>query len=286
MLADAVAGAPGVWFADEPFAVLPGRALYAHRRARLPAAMHSHFFDLDGADLARFGAYTRELLAGRPRLMGTARAPQALLCADRVCLKVLNAPWMLDWFLDQTDADVLSLLRHPGAQALSVLGRGWAFPVEAYLARPESLARHFDAGEITAAQDIFARGDRWEIALLDWVVTSAPLRRAGQGTTHRRLAYERVVRDPEGVVDDTLMGWLGLPDREGLLARLAAPSGSSRLSSEASRAAIRRGDRAAMLGAWRSALDDDMLARGQRLLDRFSITDYALRGGATEADMT
>ena len=274
MVADAVAGTRGVWFADEPFAVLPGRALYAHRRARLPEAAHSHFFDLHGEDLARFAAYTRELLEGRPRLMGTARAPHGLLGADRVCLKVLSAPWMIDWFLEASGADIVTILRHPGAQAVSVLRRDWGFPVEAYLARPESLARHFTPRQITLAREIFNSGDRWCIAILDWVITGAGLRAAPEGPHHRRLAYESVVHDPAGFVDATLVGWLGLAGRARMLEGLSRPSSSSRLSTPEARAAILGGDREALLEGWRREVDPAMLAAGQRILDSFGIGDY------------
>lgn len=273
MVADAVAANAGVWLVNEPFAVLPTHPGHALKSARLPAAAHSQFFALRGADLARFDAYLDDLLAARLRALGAARRARAPLTADRVCLKILNAPWMIERMIGRDGAQALILLRHPGAQALSALRQGWGFALEAYHARRDALDAAFDADQLALWDDVAASGDRWRIAVLDWVIASLPLRRcAAPGA--RRVLYEDVVAAPDRFVDETLSDWLGLAERDRMRAALSRPSGSSRMSEKAALDAMRDRDVAALVDGWRDKLDADQRRAGQEILDVFRVAHY------------
>ena len=277
MAAGAMANQPGVWFADEPFAVYPNRSRYALRARMLPQAMHSQFFDLGGSDLDAFETYARALLAARLPGIGTARFTKPLLRADRVALKVLNAPWMAEWFRDRTDAWPLVLLRHPGAQAVSVLRQNWGFGLEAYLARPESLEARFTAAQIDAVRAAWDSEDRWRIAVADWIVMTAPLR-ALRGPRVLQTRYEGIVRDPVAFVDDVLIGTLGFDgaagSRQRMLDALLNPSESSGMSTEAGRARIAARDVDALIDSWRGRVSEEQHGQGQALLDAFEIDEY------------
>lgn len=274
MIADAIAECRGVWFANEPFAVLPAHPAYDLKRERLPEAPHSAFFGLEGADLARFEAYSSALLGAELRQIGTTWRPLMPLSADRVCLKILNATWMIGWFRDETEAALLTLLRHPGAQALSVMRQGWDYAVRAYVARPEALGEWLTPAQIDLATRIVGEGrSDWELAVLDWCVASAPLR-AAHGDRHVALLYEDIVRAPEAFVDEVLVGRLGLADRDRMLARLSRPSGSSRMSDAETRAQIEAGEIDVLLSKWRGRVTDDMAQAGQAILDVFEVAEY------------
>lgn len=273
MVADAVAVNKGVWYTNEPFAVLPKHPGYETRKAALPEAMHSHFFELEGQDLERFAAYTDDHLHATYRDQGTARRAGMPPKANRVCLKILNAPWMLPWFADQITAHAIALLRHPGGQVTSTLRQNWGFPLEAYVQRPNDMALHFAPDEIASIAEALERGDRWEIGVLDWVVQAVPLMKA-EAHGVPLVTYEDVVRDPEAFVDDWLCGTCGLEDRAAMIATFGKPSGSSRLSTDSVNNLISAGDRDAVVERWRKDVTDEQLRVGQDILDRFCIDLY------------
>lgn len=273
MLADAVSANRGVWFSNEPYAMFPSRPGFAEKSARLFVPPHSHFFDLSVEEQSRFDAFSRDLMAAKIRAMGTSRHTLPGLRANRSCLKVLNAPWMLDWFAEETDAHIIAVTRHPGAQARSVIRQGWSCPVEAYLDRPALMERVFGPARLKAAKEIWGSGDLWAQAVLDWVVTSHPLRHA-LGDRVYRTSYEAVVAQPEAFIDAVLMQKCGLTDRHAMLTAILRPSGSSHLNTDAATHSIAERDVDRILNGWRDKCSAEELRVGQEILDQFDVTDY------------
>jgi hypothetical protein len=273
MVTDAISANRGVWFADEPYAMFKQRRGYTEKSARLHSPKHSHFFGLSNAEQERFAAFSHDLLDAQFRTMGTARRTKSLMRADRTCLKVLNAPWMLQWFAQETDAHIIAVTRHPGAQARSVLRQGWQFPVEAYLDRPDVLTPAFTPDQIAQAQDIFARADPWQVAVLDWVITSHPLRHA-DGPRVIRTSYEQIVTDPSRFVGAVLISKCGLTRREAMGQAILRPSGSSHLNTAAATRSIASRNLEKMLNGWRAHTTDEELSSGQAILDSFEVDAY------------
>jgi hypothetical protein len=273
MVADAISANRGVWFADEPYAMFPGRPGFAEKSARLFVPMHSHFFDLADDELKRFSSFTQDLLGAQFRAMGTARHTLPGLGANRASLKVLNAPWMLPWFARETGAHLIAMTRHPGAQARSVLRQGWGYPVEAYLARPALLEQSFGVEGLAHIRRFWDSEDPWARAVLDWVVTSHPLRQA-TGDRVYSTTYEQVVAEPEAFIDTVLIGKCGLTDREAMVQAILQPSGSSHLNTAAATASIAERDVDRILNGWRTKCSAQELALGQEILDTFGITAY------------
>ena len=209
--------------------------------------------------------------------MGTARHTLPGLKADRTCLKILNAPWMLPWFAAHAGAHAIVTIRHPGAQARSVMRQNWGYPAEAYLARPDALAQIFSEDEIRAAQEIWDSGDPWARGILDWVITSHPLRHA-QGAQVYKVTYEEVVRTPERFIDEVLVGKCGLRDRDAMLDAILRPSGRSSMNTAAATRSIAERDVERILGGWRDKCSAEELATGQQILDRFGVTEYRFDG--------
>lgn len=273
MVADAVAANAGVWYSNEPFAVFPNRPGYQKRKSWLPHAKHSHFFDLGDQDLSRFSKFSEKLLRADIPEMGTARRTLPLLKANRVSLKILNAPWMIDWFAAETDSHILSVIRHPGAQARSVLRQGWQFPVEAYLERPGFVQKHFSADQIAFATDLMREGSDWERAILDWVITSHPLR-SSHNSAVRKLKYENIVEDPKKFIQGTLQDRCSLSDEESMLKAILRPSGSSHLNTTAATKSIEDRNVDQIVNGWRRKTSKDELQSGQSILDKFEVEEY------------
>jgi hypothetical protein len=267
-----IAEDPGVWLANEPFAVLPAHPAYQLKRKYLSTPKHSHFFDLSAEEEEKFGIYTDLLLrAGLPQL-GTCRHSKFPLVADRVCLKVLNAPWMIAWFEASTDCHILPILRHPGAQAMSVIRQKWQFPLEAYAERIGTSGLSLTLQQENAVQAALRAGDIWQMAILDYAVTSKMMR---EKYREDLFYYEQIVAEPAPFVDEVLIKRFGLSDRDRILSRIRQPSGSKRMSLEATNAAISEGKVNVMINSWRKQVTPEMMDTAQEVLDLFEIDQYS-----------
>lgn len=275
MIADALAANAGVWYFDEPFAVFPTHHHYELKCRHLPQLPDSQFMHLSAEHLEQFGRYVDQLLNVRIRQLGTCRRTLPVLRAERVALKVLNAPWMLDWFVEHTDAHVLALLRHPAAQALSVIRQQWQSTTATFVDRAADLEAYFTAAQFDAARAALVANDAWKLAILEWIFTTEPLRRCTNPNV-ALIHYETVVREPETLVDDVLIGRCGLTDRAAMLEALGRPSGSSSRSTAATIAHISRGDRTKLTHGWVQYIKPDQAAEGQALLDLFEVTEFSM----------
>jgi len=271
MVADTISINRGVWWANEPFAVFDAHPGFALKQRILPPREHSQFFELNPDELAQFAAFSNGLLGAEYRELGSCARPKPGLKADRVCLKVLNAPWMIDWFTQNTDAHVLPLVRHPGAQAISVLRQNWGFAVEAYGHQLDRIGHHFSEPQRAMITDVLAGDDQWAIAILDYAVLT---RMFFTKYADQILRYEDIVRDPARFVDDVLIAQLGFSERDRMLATLSKPSNSSRMSLNSLNQAIEAGETDAILNMWRAKVTPEMQATGQRILDVFEIDTY------------
>lgn len=271
MVADTISINRGVWGANEPFAVFDAHPGYDLKQRLLPPREHSQFFELDPEELDQFARFAKGLLGAQYPQLGSCARPKPFLKADRVCLKVLNAPWMIDWFAQNTNAHVLPLVRHPGAQAISVLRQNWGFAVEAYGRQLDRIGHHFSEGQRGMITDVLKGDDTWAIAILDYAVLT---RLFFTGYTDRIVRYEDIVTDPARFVDEVLIAQFGLSERDRMLATLSRPSHSSRMSLNSVNEAIKAGKTNDILHNWRSKVTPEMLAVGQRILDMFDIETY------------
>lgn len=275
ILLEMIASEPGMWIANEPDAVLPEHPNYEFKKGNLPLMEHSQFFSLQGTDLRKFEIYIKNLLSLRYKTLGSIWSHKTIFTAKRVCVKIVNAPWMLDWFLDETDAHVVFMMRHPAAQALSVIRQNWDFGVKAYFNRPEELEKICTHQQIGYGQDILRRGNIWETAILDWVV----------GTHHGRIStrsnltkimFENLVTNPADFVENELIGKMGLTDADRMLRLLKRPSSSSNMSNTENINSIRNGDSNRLLSSWMAKLDDSDKKCAQAILDAFEVTAYTM----------
>lgn len=272
MVTDAVSCNKGVWFADEPYAMFANREGFLEKSKRLHIPKHSHYFGLDENKTNEFSAFTKDLLSVKFRTMGTSRKPLGGFRANRTCLKILNAPWMIDWFSKNIPGHIMSVIRHPGAQAKSVLRQNWGYPVEAYLERQDFLESYFSTNQILIGQNIFKSGNDWQKAILDWVITSFPLRQHSKNII--LIKYEDIVMNPEKFTDDILMKEFKLIDREEMINSFLKPSGSSKMNTEESTSAIQLRNIEKIIGGWKDYTSSEELKLGQEILDTFDVIDY------------
>lgn len=274
LLADMVAAEPGMWFVDEPFgAFAPHRPFYEEIRSRLPERPHNQFFDMSPEEERAVHDFVAQTLSLELRI-GTARHARWPLVADRVALKILNTPLLVDWLVDAFGLRSLLLTRHPGAQARSVLRLGWGFSAEAYFASDAFVAARFDEDQIKVGREILAGSNPWPKAILNWIIESwIPL--GTVSPTIPRLAYEELVTQRERVVRD-VFGYFELNGVEAAVGLLDRPSGSSKLSTDSAQAAISAGNTDAIVARWLDQTSADEAARAQQILDLFGVDLYRM----------
>ncbi len=272
MVADAISINKGVWNANEPFAVFPKHRAYDLKTKMLPPREHSQYFNLNATEMEAFSAYVDHLLTTPPPALGSCTRPRFPLRADRISLKVLNAPWMIDWFSQNTDAHILPLVRHPGAQTVSVLRQNWGFAVEAYWNRRDQIGDILTPLQRKMIGDVLKTDDRWRLGILDYAVQS---KMYFEKYRHMLVRYEDIVRDPINFVDDVLIGKFGLNDRGLMLQSLSKPSSSSMMSLRRLNTAIQSGKKDNVVNMWKSEMSPDMQKAGQTILDAFEIDIYS-----------
>ena len=273
LLADLIASQRGIWFANEPFAVFPGHSSERYASRYLPRLPHSQFFGLDSEHDIAVRRYMALLNRGAIPI-GTCRRTKFPLRADRVCLKILNAPFLTDDFVRRDGMIAIFLVRHPAAQALSVLRLGWGFSAEAYFERPDFLRLYLTDEQIEFGSLVLRNGTDWEKAILNWVVeTLFPLKHARELSLC--LTYEELVLVPE-VVIPLLCRTCGFDDPELMRRLIARPSGSSWMSTRDTMGKISSRDRWALVASWEHRVDGHMRAVAQNVLDRMGVITYRM----------
>ncbi|MEM6817140.1 MAG: hypothetical protein AAF600_22565, partial [Bacteroidota bacterium] len=196
LIGDMLAVQKGMWFFDEPFAYRhiewPGKQMQLSQEK---IGESSCFFDLNQAEEEEIRRYMGLLNQGAVRTKGTARRPHFPLRADRVCLKILRGAWLIDMFAE-LGMQNLFLIRHPAAQALSLMRLDWRYSASIYFERPEFLAQYFSSAQIEYGNKILAEGSNFQKAILSWICDVIyPLKYSKQVSC--QLFYEHLIDQPE-----------------------------------------------------------------------------------------
>ena len=192
LVGEMLAAQKGMWFFDEPFALRnmkwPGKQIQFSQEK---VDESSRFFALAQAEEEEIRRYVGLLNQGAVRTRGTARRTHFPLRADRACLKILRGAWLIDIFAEMGMQN-LFLIRHPAAQALSVMRLNWQCAASIYFEKPEFLAQYFSNAQIEYANKILAEGSNFQKAILSWICDVIyPLRYSKQVSC--QLFYEHLI---------------------------------------------------------------------------------------------
>ena len=274
ILAQAIGSESGIWFANEPLACFKGHYEYYTRIKWLPLLPDSQFFDLSQEHQRQLDHYLEQLLTLKLRQVGRCLRPKFPLTANRVLLKVLNAPFLIDWFAQRQPCQILFLSRHPAAQVFSIFNTSWKFCLETYFAKPEFLAQHFNATQMQLGEKITREGNRWQQGIITWILeVYFPLYLAKQKIL--RLTYEELIIDPTTVVNRVSQE-LNLKHTDKIIETLSLPSWSSRMSTEYSRQLVEQGDRSGIIRKWQDKITPEQIRQAQAILDVFNIDIYSM----------
>ena len=274
ILAQAIASESGIWFANEPLACFRGHQEYQTRIKWLPLLPDSQFFDLSQEQERQLERYLEALLTLNLRQVGKCFRPKFPLTANRVLLKVLNAPFLIDWFAQRQPCQVLFMPRHPAAQVFSVLSTQWKFSLATYFAKPEFLAQYFTAAQIQLGEKMIKEGNSWQQGIVTWILeVYFPLYLAKQKIL--RLTYEELTLDPVTVLN-RISQELNLKQTDKIIDRMKRPSWSSIISTESSRQLVQKGDRNGIIRKWQEQITPEQIRQAQSILEVFNIDIYSM----------
>jgi hypothetical protein len=195
------------------------------------------------------------------------------LRTHRVLFKILFVgEGYFDWFSEMFNGEVIYLLRHPipVSQSRESLPRLASF-------RHSPYSRHFSAQQLAIADQVIARGDAYEQAVLDWCFQNAvPLRQ--MKPEWLTLSYEQMVLEPEKVIGEMVRRY-GFEQPEQMYSRVHKASNSTAKSNGESQAVLMdpqkiQENRRWLVEKWAKKATQDQIDKTFYLLDVFGIDFY------------
>jgi len=258
---------PGVDYISEPLNLW---RLHPHFW-RLPHPPSGYFISLTDAEEERLYGYLRDLLSGKLRFRhrGNLLDPGRTFLVRRFVVKNINATPLIDWFAEKFDADIIYLLRHPGAVAESLLRKGWNSTARVYL-EDSVYSGNLTAEQRELAQRILEKGSSFQQCILEWCLDNLYPLSVWKERPWLTLSYEELVMRPQEM-SRLLCQRLGLSDPGRMQRVLQLPS---RTTSVDSKAVIRAEGPRALIGRWLKHINKTEIEGMKELLNAFGIEIY------------
>ena len=258
---------PGVDYIDEPLNLW---RLHPHFW-RLPHPPLGYFISLTDAEGKMLYSYLQDLLSGKLRFRqrGNLLRPGRTFLVRRFVVKNINATPLIGWFAEKFDADIIYLLRHPGAVAESLLRKGWNSTARVYMEN-SVYSGNLNAEQKELAQRIMEQGSPFQQCVLEWCLDNLYPLSVWRERTWLTLSYEELVMRPVET-SQMLCQRLRLPDPERMWRVLWLPS---RTTSVDSKRVIRVEGPGALVGRWLEHIDKGEIEGMRELLNSFGIEIY------------
>lgn len=176
------------------------------------------------------------------------------------------------WFESELSAQVLFLLRHPIAVAMS----HWRIPRFPYYFLNEDFARKFDDKEKQVYTDALERGDPFEMAIVNWCIQNKFRCHPQLPDTWTRVSYEEIVMRGTHLLAE-LGGRLSLETRAMEQKGLLKASKTVRPRANDTRQLIEAddpGSKAKLISRWRQSVTQDQEADAFEIMHAFNIDYY------------
>lgn len=184
----------------------------------------------------------------------------------------------IDWFEDTFGVQIIHLIRHPIAVALS----REVFPLLEQFDRCE-LRSQFSEEQLHLADDIIESGTHLQKGVLAWCLHHVPALRA-ERPSWVRISYEETVLQPERVID-RLINDLNLPDRERMEKQIIEPSQVTRKSNrETQKLLSGRENRECLIHKWTKRVSPQDLQEVDSILKAFHVSVYSAFSALPEGD--
>ena len=269
LLMEMITSQPGVDFINEPLNLWRYRPYFD----RLPHPPRGRFISLSEDEARQVRSYFGDLLSGRIKAFNTWNPlrPTWSFRVHRLVVKLLSANALIDWFRQEFDIEVVYLLRHPVAVALSCPRRNWGNDAKAYLQNPFFREQVLGLERARFAEGVLAKGTSLQKFVLEWCLENLYPLQVYRERPWLIITYEEVVSRPEQM-SELICSRLGLPDPQQMARMVFRPSRTTFFAE--SRQAIATQGPQALLGKWQKQVPQEDLKGVQEILDVLGIWVY------------
>lgn len=199
--------------------------------------------------------------------------PHGRLLTTRNVFKVIHgAEGMIPWFAETFNAQVVILIRHPIATALSHV----LLPRPQYFLQQPPLRRLLSEAEVAFTKRIISEGDRFERSVLNWALQIVGLLRPGVAPDWAVVSYEDLTVHPRQSFD-YLQAKLCLQPIANIEALAARPSRTTykiTMTGEFLCAASSSGDRSFLIRRWTERVSAQQVKRCFEICGQFGLELY------------
>ena len=183
-------------------------------------------------------------------------------------MKNINATPLIDWFAKKFDADIVYLLRHPGAVAESIVRQGWNSTAWVYLENSVYSA-NLTPEQRSRAWEIVEEGSPFQQCVLEWCLDNLYSLRVWRERPWLTLSYEELIMRPHEI-SQMLCQRLRLPEPERMLRFMHIPWTGSVDSKKVVQA---EGPRA-LVARWMKHINEKEFGEMEKVLKVFEVDIY------------
>lgn len=269
-LMEIIATQPGFKLVNEPFNI---------RKDVVKENLHLTEWEslMDIGNLPQIASYIQHFIEGRDSDLRFFRQTPFTdlwrLKTNRIIFKLLFVgEGNIEWFADTFNGEIVYLVRHPIPVSLS---RAVHPRLTSFVESDHS--RHFTEDQLTYAQEIIFKGDKYECAVLDWCFQNAVALR-NINPDWLMLSYEQMVMEPTLVID-TLIDRFSFEKPELMYERVNKASNSTAKSNKESQAILRdenkrRENKQWLVEKWAAKVTDAQIDKTFEILEVFEVDFY------------
>ena len=211
----------GMTYSDQP--------LYSYRYGpaydKVPHAYLGQFIHPTPAQEQQLTHFFSALLTGRRQRNAPWNwfHPHHRWVVKRLVVKEVNSHGLIDWFAANFDADIIFLVRHPIANALSLVQQRWEHLAAAFLQNEAFCAAHLTAAQKNKCLHVLAQGTPLQKYALEWGLANLYPLTVCRDRAWLTLTYEELLMRPQAIVN-LLAERFNLPAPERMLQQLRQPS--------------------------------------------------------------
>jgi LPS sulfotransferase NodH len=214
----------GMTYSDQPLDAYH----YSPTHDKLPQAYLSQFMHPTQAQEQQLTHFFSALFAGRRQRNAPWNwfHPHHRWVVNRLVVKEVNSHSLIDWFAAHFAVDIIFLVRHPIANALSLVERRWGYLAEAFLQNDAFCAAHLTAAQKNECLSVLARGTALQKYALEWGLANRYPLAVCRERTWLTLTYEELLMRPQAIVA-LLAERFALSAPERMVQQLRQPSKNS-----------------------------------------------------------
>lgn len=240
---------------------------------------YDHLYALEKQDLYMINDYFNKIFNNKI----TFHFPFALwkkentLRPERYVFKFINGKNWINYFEENYDIQVIYLVRHPVATALSRISWGWTDFNDRFkiMLKNQDFKDKVPNDLIELSNNIFSQGTQLEKFVLGWCLENYIPLKVLDRSNWLLISYEEIVLHPEESVA-RITNFLNIEENETMLNRIFSPSNSNSafLNKKKLFNSQSLNERRQLVNTWRKKVDNKSIERIEWMLDQFDLNIY------------